>query len=134
MLNLPQTFKQGETYWCTPDPADTIGSEQQGDRIWVIVSLRTRSKVVVAVPLSRHIEKATAPFLVTVPASGTGGYGPGQAVPVNGGSTSQSLPPQRCTNGQCSESSCDAGVHPAVEDGSQYMVLSPLAFAFARPR
>lgn len=68
MPNLPQTFKQGETYWCTPDPADTIGSEQQGDRIWVIVSLRTRSKVVVALPLSRHVDKATAPFLVTIPA------------------------------------------------------------------
>ena len=69
MQNKPQTFRQCETYWCEPDPADTIGSEQQGDRIWLIVSLRSRSRVVVAVPLSRHTEKATLPFLITVPAA-----------------------------------------------------------------
>jgi mRNA-degrading endonuclease toxin of MazEF toxin-antitoxin module len=45
------------------------GSEQAGDRIWVIVSQRTRAKCVVALPLSRHIDKAILPFLVTVPAS-----------------------------------------------------------------
>jgi mRNA-degrading endonuclease toxin of MazEF toxin-antitoxin module len=69
MQSSPQTFRQCETYWCEPDPADTIGSEQQGDRIWLIVSLRSRYKVVVAVPLSRHIDKAVHPFLITVPAS-----------------------------------------------------------------
>lgn len=69
MQNSPQTIRQGETYWCEPDPADTIGSEQHGDRIWLIVSLRTRFKVVVAVPLSRHTDKAVHPFLVTVPYS-----------------------------------------------------------------
>ena len=52
-----------------PDPADTIGSGQQGDRIWLIVSLRSRHKAVVAVPLSRHTDKAILPFLITVPAS-----------------------------------------------------------------
>ena len=33
------------------------------------MSLRSRYKVVVAVPLSRHIDKAVHPFLITVPAS-----------------------------------------------------------------
>lgn len=56
-------------YWCEPDPADTLGSEQHGDRIWLIVSMRSRSRCVVALPLSRHTEKAIHPFLITVPAS-----------------------------------------------------------------
>jgi mRNA-degrading endonuclease toxin of MazEF toxin-antitoxin module len=60
--------KQGELYFCEPDPTDTVGSEQHGDRIWVIVSLPQliRGKCVVGLPLSRHVEKAGA-HLIKVP-------------------------------------------------------------------
>jgi len=69
MQSPPQLFRQGDTYWCEPDPQDTVGSEQKGDRIWLIVSLRSRGNGVVALPLSRHVEKATLPFLITVPST-----------------------------------------------------------------
>jgi len=66
-------YKQGDTYWCDPDPRtlDTIGSEQKGDRIWLIVSIEQlhRGKCVVALPLSRHTEKGAVPHLITVPAN-----------------------------------------------------------------
>jgi mRNA-degrading endonuclease toxin of MazEF toxin-antitoxin module len=60
--------KQGDLYWCEPDPEDTVGSEQEGDRIWVIVSIPPlhRGNCVVELPLSRHTEKAVA-HLIQVP-------------------------------------------------------------------
>lgn len=67
-----QRPKQGETYWCDPDPKllDQVGSEQKGDRIWLIVSYHQRGKCVVALPLSRHIEKSESdiPWLIKVTA------------------------------------------------------------------
>lgn len=68
-VNLP-TILQGYTYWCDPDPRveDTVGAEQAGDRIWVVMSIPRlhRGKCVVALPLSRHIEKAGA-HLIQIP-------------------------------------------------------------------
>ena len=60
--------KQRELYFCEPDPQDTIGSEQAGDRVWCIVSIPQlrRGNCVVALPLSRHMEKAGA-HLIKVP-------------------------------------------------------------------
>jgi mRNA-degrading endonuclease toxin of MazEF toxin-antitoxin module len=60
--------KQGDLYWCEPDPDDVVGSEQAGDRIWVIVSIPPlhRGNCVVGLPLSRHTEKAVA-HLIQVP-------------------------------------------------------------------
>ena len=69
MQNQPP--KRGETYWCDPDPhrVDTVGSEQMGDRIWLVVSHNHRGKCVVALPLSRHVDKADdIPWLIKVPA------------------------------------------------------------------
>ncbi len=61
-------IKQGELYFCEPDPQDIVGSEQEGDRIWVIVSIPRlhRGKCVVGLPLSRHMEKAGA-HLIKIP-------------------------------------------------------------------
>jgi mRNA-degrading endonuclease toxin of MazEF toxin-antitoxin module len=63
-------IKQGEIFFCEPDPADTVGSEQEGDRPWVIVSIPQlrRGNCVVGLPLSRHTEKAGGP-LIQVPSS-----------------------------------------------------------------
>ena len=71
MQSAQAVIKQGDTYWCDPDPqlVDTVGSEQTGEHIWLIVSIKSRGKCVVALPLSRHTEKATVPFLITIPAS-----------------------------------------------------------------
>jgi mRNA-degrading endonuclease toxin of MazEF toxin-antitoxin module len=57
-------------YWCEPDPQDTVGSEIEKDRPWVIVSIPrlNRGNCVVGLPLSRHIEKAVA-HLIVVPKS-----------------------------------------------------------------
>jgi mRNA-degrading endonuclease toxin of MazEF toxin-antitoxin module len=63
------TYKQGELYWCNPDPSDTVGAEHRGPHIWGIISVRTRPKCIVAVPLSRHIDKAYPPLLPPIPAS-----------------------------------------------------------------
>jgi len=67
---VPPTILQGYLYWCDPDPKieDTVGSEQAGDRIWVIMSIPRchRGKCVVALPLSRHTNKAGA-HLIMVP-------------------------------------------------------------------
>jgi len=70
MQSAPQPlYRQGETYWCEPDPNDTVGSEQAGDRIWLIVSQSTRAKCIVGLPLSRHTDKAGPPFLIPIPSS-----------------------------------------------------------------
>ena len=63
------TYKQGETYWCDPDPKDTVGVEHKGPHIWGIISVRTRRKCVVAVPLSKHIDKVFPPLLPPIPAT-----------------------------------------------------------------
>lgn len=67
-ISLTTLIKQGELYFCEPDPQDTVGSEQEGDRPWVIVSIPElrRGKCVVGLPLSRHMEKAGA-HLIKVP-------------------------------------------------------------------
>lgn len=63
-------INQGDIYFCEPDPADIVGSEQEGDRPWVVMSVPRfhRGNCVVGLPLSRHIEKACA-HLVKIPAS-----------------------------------------------------------------
>lgn len=76
MPNPPQTYKQGDLYWCDPDPkqTDTVGSEQKGDRVWLIISTERlhRGNCLVALPLSRHVEKVAQyapPHLIKIPAS-----------------------------------------------------------------
>lgn len=68
MPTSPIVIKQGEFYFCEPDPKDTVGSEQEGDRPWVIVSAPRchRGNCVVGLPLSRHVEKAGA-HLIQIP-------------------------------------------------------------------
>lgn len=63
-----QIVNQGDMYWCEPDPQDTVGSEQEGDRPWVIVSIASlhRGNCAVGLPLSRHVEKAVA-HLIKIP-------------------------------------------------------------------
>jgi mRNA-degrading endonuclease toxin of MazEF toxin-antitoxin module len=66
----PNIVKTGELYWCEPDPADTVGSEIEKDRIWLIVSQTHlhRKNNVVAVPLSRTVSLACA-HLIAIPKS-----------------------------------------------------------------
>lgn len=61
-------INQGELYWCEPDPNDTVGSEQEKERPWVIVSIPrlNRGNCVVGLPLSSHVEKAGA-HLIKIP-------------------------------------------------------------------
>lgn len=68
MPTSPKVINQGEMWFCEPDPRDTVGSEQEGDRPWVIVSSPRchRGNCVVGLPLSRHTEKAVA-HLIHVP-------------------------------------------------------------------
>ena len=70
MPGRPPGVNQGDIYWCDPDPEGTvnIGSEQVGERPWVIISHSRlhRGNCVVGMPLSRHIEKAFA-HLIVVP-------------------------------------------------------------------
>jgi mRNA-degrading endonuclease toxin of MazEF toxin-antitoxin module len=68
MPNPPPNVNQGDLYWCEPDPKDTTGSEQAGDRPWVIVSVPKlhRGNCAVGLPLSQHIEKAGA-HLIAIP-------------------------------------------------------------------
>jgi mRNA-degrading endonuclease toxin of MazEF toxin-antitoxin module len=56
-------------YWCEPDPKDTVGSEQQKDRPWVIVSVSNlhRGNCVVGIPLTTEKSKASA-HLIAIPA------------------------------------------------------------------
>lgn len=68
MLTSLTIINQGDVFFCEPDPQDTIGSEQEGDRPWVIMSTPPchRGNCVVGLPLSRHIEKAAA-HLIKIP-------------------------------------------------------------------
>jgi mRNA-degrading endonuclease toxin of MazEF toxin-antitoxin module len=69
-MPISQTIiKTGEIFWCEPDPADTVGSEQEKDRPWVVISLSHlhRGKCVVGVPLSKQMNKGIA-HLITIPA------------------------------------------------------------------
>lgn len=70
MPSLAAIINQGDLYWCEPDPKDTTGSEQKGDRPWVIISIPRfhRGNCVVGLPLSRHVEKAVA-HLIRIPQS-----------------------------------------------------------------
>lgn len=71
MPSQQAAYNQGDLYWCDPDPqlVDTVGSEQQGDRPWLILSIPTliRGKCIVGLPLSRHTEKTGPPHLIVVP-------------------------------------------------------------------
>lgn len=65
----PKTIvKTGEIYWCEPDPNDTVGSEIEKDRMWVIVSATHlhRGNCVVGVPLTKNLSKACG-HLVQIP-------------------------------------------------------------------
>jgi mRNA-degrading endonuclease toxin of MazEF toxin-antitoxin module len=64
----PTIVKTGDIYWCEPDPQDTVGSEQEKDRPWVIVSLTIlhRGNCVVGIPLSKNTKKACA-HLIAIP-------------------------------------------------------------------
>jgi len=64
----PAIVKTGDIYWCEPDPKDTVGSEQEKDRPWVIVSLTVlhRGNCVVGIPLSKNLGKGCA-HLVAIP-------------------------------------------------------------------
>jgi mRNA-degrading endonuclease toxin of MazEF toxin-antitoxin module len=66
----PKIVTTGEIYWCEPDPKDTVGSEQEKDRPWVIVSVTHlhRGNCVVGVPLTKNLQKACA-HLVQLPKS-----------------------------------------------------------------
>jgi len=66
--HAPAIVKTGEIFWCEPDPNDTIGSEIEKDRMWVIVSATHlhRGKCVVGVPLTSNTDKALA-HLVKIP-------------------------------------------------------------------
>jgi mRNA-degrading endonuclease toxin of MazEF toxin-antitoxin module len=63
-------YNQGDIYFCDPDPQvkDTVGSEQKGDHVWVVVSTARchRGNCVVGVPLSRHMNKAGG-HLIRIP-------------------------------------------------------------------
>jgi mRNA-degrading endonuclease toxin of MazEF toxin-antitoxin module len=67
-LSTQVIVKTGEMWWCEPDPLDTVGSEQEKDRIWVIVSATAlhRGNCVVGVPLTTNLTKASA-HLVQIP-------------------------------------------------------------------
>lgn len=65
---LTTIVNTGELWWCEPDPKDTVGSEQEKDRIWVIVSKSSlhRGKCVVGVPFTTNLSKACA-HLIQIP-------------------------------------------------------------------
>jgi mRNA-degrading endonuclease toxin of MazEF toxin-antitoxin module len=67
-LSEQAAIKTGEIYWCEPDPNDTVGSEIEKDRMWVIVSASRfhRGKCVVGVPLTSNLDKACA-HLIQIP-------------------------------------------------------------------
>jgi mRNA-degrading endonuclease toxin of MazEF toxin-antitoxin module len=70
MPTLPPAVKRGELYFCEPDPQDTVGSEQEKDRPWVIISVShlQRGNCVIGIPLSRQLSKANA-HLIKIPHS-----------------------------------------------------------------
>lgn len=55
-------------YWCEPDPADTVGSEQEKDRLWVVLSIPRlqRGNCVVCVPLTTSLHMGCA-HLIQIP-------------------------------------------------------------------
>jgi mRNA-degrading endonuclease toxin of MazEF toxin-antitoxin module len=68
-ISPTQVINQREMWFCEPDPKDTVGSEQEKDRIWVIVSIARlhRGNCVVGVPLTSK-NKAGA-HLIQIPAA-----------------------------------------------------------------
>ena len=62
------SINQGDLYWCEPDPEDTVGSEQEGERPWVVISIPRlhRGNCAVGLPLSSHVEKSGA-HLIKIP-------------------------------------------------------------------
>lgn len=79
MPTSPQ-IDQGDIYFCDPDPqlVDTVGSEQRGDHVWVILSLPShhRGNCVVGVSLSKHLNKIGG-HLTSIPAAYIN-YGPNE--------------------------------------------------------
>jgi mRNA-degrading endonuclease toxin of MazEF toxin-antitoxin module len=67
-MPVPQRVDQGEIWWLEPDPLDTIGSEQEKDRPWVMISTPrlNRGNCVVGLPLSTQLDKACA-HLIMIP-------------------------------------------------------------------
>ena len=67
-FQAPVIVKPGDIYWCEPDPADTVGSEIEKDRMWVVVSQShlNRGNCVVAVPPTRNMTKGIA-HLIAIP-------------------------------------------------------------------
>ena len=61
-------IQQRDLYWCEPDPADTVGSEQRKDRVWVVLSVARlhRGNCVVGLPLTTELSKARA-HLMAIP-------------------------------------------------------------------
>lgn len=55
-----------DLYWCEPDPEDTVGGEQEKDRLWVVLSRNNlqRGNCVVAIPLTSKTHKACAHLLL----------------------------------------------------------------------
>jgi mRNA-degrading endonuclease toxin of MazEF toxin-antitoxin module len=66
----PTIIKTGELYWCEPDPKDTVGSEMEKDRPWVIMSMSYlhRGNCVVGLPLTKNTSKACA-HLIRIPST-----------------------------------------------------------------
>lgn len=81
MATPPTGINQGDLYFCEPAPKDTVGSEIDGDHVWVIVSLPKfhRGNCVVGLPLSRHSHKALA-HLIAIPAAEITGIGSNIAI------------------------------------------------------
>lgn len=67
-FQAPVIVRPGDIYWCEPDPADTVGSEIEKDRLWVVVSQShlNRGNCVVAVPLTSNMAKGIG-HLITIP-------------------------------------------------------------------
>lgn len=70
MAQPPKVVKHGDIYFCEPDPQDTVGSEQEKDRPWVVVSVTHlhRGNCVVCIPLSSRLNKGVA-HLIQIPAN-----------------------------------------------------------------
>ena len=69
-MPISPKIEQGDIFWCEPDPKDTVGSEQEKDRPWVIVSVSYlhRGNCVVGLPLSKQMNKAVG-HLIQLPKS-----------------------------------------------------------------
>jgi mRNA-degrading endonuclease toxin of MazEF toxin-antitoxin module len=69
-MPITGAIKQGDIFFCEPDPLDTVGGEIEKDRPWMVMSIPPlhRGKCLVSLPLSRHLEKAGS-HLIKIPHS-----------------------------------------------------------------